>query len=107
VAILRALVPVPLAFAHEALTSGADERHRLREEHPHGVTKSNRLLVRRTGRLHLSQCSPGQLDRCIERQGCELLPLSLLHRFRLLLRELAQAAEEILWITAEGKSTFH
>ena len=37
----------PTALAHEALAGGADERHRLGEEHAHRVAQRDRLLVRR------------------------------------------------------------
>ena len=52
--------------------------------------------------LHLRERRGGQLDRGVQRQRRELLALRLLHRLGLLLRELAQAAEEILRVAAEG-----
>ena len=55
------------------------------------------------GRLHLLQRRRGQLDRRVQRQGRELLALGLLHRFGLLLGELAEALEQILWIAAEER----
>ena len=58
-------------------------------------------------RLHLRERRRGQLDRGVERERRELLALRLLHVLGLLLRELAQAAHEILGIAAEGKAAFH
>ena len=51
-----------------------------------------------------------QLDRGVQGQRRELLALRLLHRFGLLLGELAQPAEQILGIAAEreaSETTFH
>ena len=53
---------------------------------------------------HLRERGRGQLDGGVQRQRRELLALRLLHRLRLLLRELAQPAQEILGIAAERKS---
>ena len=53
----------------------------------------------------------GQLDGGVQRERRELLALGLLHRLGLLLRELAQRAEELLGIAAaereEAASAFH
>ena len=52
----------------------------------------------------------GQLDGGVERQRRELLALRLLHGLGLLLRELAQAAHEVLGVAPERKSeaaSFH
>ena len=57
--------------------------------------------------LHLGQRRRGQLDGGVERQRRELLALRFLHRLRLLLRELAQTAQEILGIATERKSELH
>src|SRR5712692_6287601 len=93
-----------LALAHEALACRGDERHRLGEQHPHRVAERDRLLVDRAGRLHLRERGGRQLDRRVQRQRRELLALRLLHRLRLLLGELTQAAQQILWIAAERKA---
>src|SRR5438094_5071527 len=77
-----------LALAHEALTCRADERDGLREKHAHGVAKCDRLLVRCSGRLQLRQRCAGQLDRRVQRQCRELLPLGFVHRCSLMLCEL-------------------
>src|SRR5439155_23158781 len=95
-----------LPFAHEALAGRADERHRLGEQHAHRIAQRDRLLVRRPRGLELTECSGGELDRSVQRQGRELLALRLLHRLRLLLRKLAEAAQEIFGIAAEGEA-FH
>src|SRR5207248_7976472 len=58
--------------------------------------------------LHERCC--GQLDRGVERERRELLPLRLLDALRLLLGELAQTAHDLLGVAAEGESetaTFH
>ena len=59
--------------------------------------------------LHLRERRGGQLDGGVQRQRRELLALRLLHRLGLLLRELAQPAQQILRIAAEreSESTFH
>ncbi len=50
-----------------------------------------------------AQRCAGQLDRRVQGQRRELLALRLVHRRSLLLRELAQTAQEILGIAAERK----
>ena len=66
------------------------------------------LLVARALRVDLRERGRGELDGCVQRQRRELLALRLLHRLRLLLRELAQAAQEILGIPSELKAAaFH
>src|SRR6185312_6379239 len=89
-----------LALAHEALTRGADERHGLREEHPHRVSERDRLLVCTAGRLKLGEGRSGQLHGGVQGERRELLALRLLQRLRLLLGELAQASEEVLRVAA-------
>ena len=85
-----------------------DERHRLREEDPHRVAQCERLLVRRSRDLHALQRGAGQLDRRVQRQRRELLALRLGDRLRLLGRELAQPAHEVLRILPEQRKTaFH
>src|SRR5207247_2043596 len=74
---------------------------RLGEQHAHRIAHRDRLLVDRTLRLNLRERGCGQLHRGVERQRRELLALCFLHRFGLLLRELAQPAQEILRIAAE------
>ena len=98
-----------LSLPHEPLTRRRHERHRFREEDPHCIAERDRLLVNRPLGLDLLQGRPRQFDSRVQRQGGELLPLRLLHRLGLLLRELAQAAHEILRVAAEGKAetTFH
>src|SRR5581483_7085427 len=91
-------------LAHEALARGGDERDRLREEHAHGVAQRERLLVRTARHLHLRERRRGQLDGGVQRQRRELLALRLLHRLRLLLGELAQAAEQVLGVAAEREA---
>src|SRR5207249_6098474 len=95
---------------HESLARSAHKRHRLREEDAHRVAERDRLLVDATLRLHLLQRGSGQLDRRVEGERRELLPLRLLNVLSLLLGELAQTTHEILGIAAEGESestTFH
>src|SRR5205085_12065059 len=96
-------------LAHEALAGGAHEGDRLREEHAHRVAEGDRLLVGPALDAHLAERRAGQLYRRVERQRRELLPLSLLHALRLLLRELAQTPHELLGVAAERKSeaAFH
>src|SRR5918912_1489016 len=96
-------------LAHEALARGAHERHGLGKEHAHRVTKGDRLLVGAALDVDLPEPRPGQLDRRVQRQRRELLPLRLLHRLSLLLGELAQAAHQLLGVAAEreSESTFH
>src|SRR5260221_9806495 len=99
-----------LRLAHEPLARGADERHRLGEEQPHCVAERNRLLVDRALRLQLGERGGGQLDGSVQRQRRELLALRLLHGLRLLLRELAQPAHQIVGVAPERESeasTFH
>ena len=96
-----------LGLAHEALAGSADERHRLGEEHAHRVPQRDCLLVDAALRLHLGECRGGQLDGRVQRQRGELLALGLLHGLGLLLGELAQAAQQILGIASERKTTFH
>src|SRR3954452_20420894 len=99
-----------LALAHEALACGTDERHRLGEEHAHRVAQCDGLLVGASGHVQLSHRRRRQLDCGVQRQRRELLPLRLLNRLRLLLRELAQAAQQILRIAAErepAEAAFH
>src|SRR5579884_3545356 len=98
-----------LLLAHEALARGADERHRLGEEHAHRVAQRERLLVGPARDLHLRQRGGRQLDGGVQRQRRELLALCFLHGLRLLLGELAQPAEEILRIASERKAhpAFH
>ena len=95
--------------AHEALAGGRDERHGLREEHAHRVAQRERLLLRVPGDLTRDERRRRQLDRGVERERRELLPLRLLDRLRLLLRELAQPAEDLLGIAAEREeaAAFH
>src|ERR1700751_4965361 len=93
-----------LRLAHEALAGGADERHRLGEEHAHRVPQGDRLLVDPALRLDLLERRRGQLDRGVERERCELLALCLLDALGLLLRELAQPAHEIVGVAAEWES---
>ena len=81
-------------------TRGTHERHCLREEHPHGVAERNCLLIRRSRRLQLRERCAGQLDRGIQGQRGELLALGLMHGRSLLLRELPQAAQEIVRVAA-------
>ena len=54
--------------------------------------------------LDLRERRRGQVDGGVQRERRELLALRLLHRLGLLLRELAQPAEKILWVAAEGES---
>ena len=49
-------------LAHEALARGADERHRLGEQHAHRVAQRDRLLVDAARRLHLRERGRGELD---------------------------------------------
>src|SRR5262249_33273223 len=63
-----------------------------------------RLRVRAALHRHLAEGRRGQVDRRVQRQRRELLALRLLHRLGLLLRELAQAAQEILGIAAEWET---
>jgi len=78
------------------LAGGADERHCLGEEHAHRITESRRLLVRPTGRLHLLQRGGREFDGRAQRQGRELLALSLLDALGLGLRELTQPTQDLL-----------
>ena len=96
-------------LAHEPLARRADERDRLGEQDAHRVAEGDRLLVRPALRLDLAQRGGGQLDRGVQRQRRELLALCLRDRLRLLLGELAQAAHQILGVTAKGKveAAFH
>jgi hypothetical protein len=95
-------------LAHEALARGADERHRLGEQHAHRVAEGERLRVGAAFDVDLLERRCGQLDGRVERQRGELLALRLLHRLRLLFGELAQAAQEIFGIAAERKTAaFH
>ena len=55
-------------------------------------------------RLHLLQRRGGQLDRRVQRQRRELLPLRLLHRLGLLRRELLDPAQELLGVAAERET---
>src|SRR5205807_8101990 len=91
-------------LAHEPLARRADERHRLGEQHAHRVTQRDRLLVGTTGDLNLRERRRGQLDGRVQGQRRELLALRLLYRLSLLLRELAQPAQEILRIAAERET---
>src|SRR3989442_14552853 len=93
-----------LRLAHEALTRPADERDRLGEEHAHRVAESDRLPVGGPFDLQLRERRRGQLDRGVQGQRRELLALRLLHRLGLLLGELAQSAQEIFRVAAEGES---
>ena len=97
-----------LALAHEPLAGCADERYRLGKEHAHRVAHRNRLFFGAALNVHLRERSRGELDGGVEGQRRVLLALRLLHRLRLLLRELAQPAQEILRIAAEREteSTF-
>jgi hypothetical protein len=97
-------------LAHEALACGADERHRLGEEHAHRVAERDRLLVGAPLHLDLRERGGGQLDGGVQRQRRELLALRLLNRLRLLLGELAQAPQEIFRVAAQRKAeaaSFH
>src|SRR6266576_1939225 len=86
----------------------AHERNCLGEEHAHRVAQCEGLLVARALDVDLRQGRGGQLDGGVQRQRRELLTLRLLHRLRLLLGELAQAAQQIFGIPAELKaSAFH
>src|SRR5262249_38452117 len=83
---------------------------RLGEEEAHGVAERDRLLVDAALWIHLLQGGRGQLDRGVEREGGELLPLRLLDALGLRLRELAQPAHDLVGVAPEGKSetsTFH
>src|ERR1700730_1554881 len=93
-----------LGLAHEALTRRTDECNCLREEDAHRVPQGDRLLVDAARRLDLRQRGGGELDRRVQRERRELLALGFLHALGLLLRELAQAAHEILGIAPEGES---
>ena len=62
------------------------------------------------GHLEPPQRRRGQLDGGVQRQRRQLLALRLLHRLGLLLRELPQAAHQLLGVAAEreaAESTFH
>src|SRR3954463_4468978 len=91
-------------LAHEPLTSSANERYRLGEEDAHRITERDCLLVDAALRLHLLQGRRGQLDRGIERERRELLPLRLLYRLGLLLGELAQSAHQVVGVAPERES---
>src|ERR1044072_8936254 len=88
----------------QTLPRRGDQRDGSRKEDAHGISERTRLLVRPAGRAHLLQRGRGQLDCGVKGQSRELLALSLLHRLRLLLGELAQAAHQILGISAERKA---
>jgi bacterioferritin B len=62
------------------------------------------LLVGAALDLHLLEGGGGQLDSSVEREGRKLLALRLVHGFSLPLRELAQAAHQILRIAAERET---
>jgi ferritin len=96
-------------LAHESLPGGGDKRDRFGEENPHRVPKGDRLLVRRALHLHLLQRSRGELDRRIQGERRELLPLRFVDSLRLPLRELAQTAHELLRIAPEreAKTALH
>src|SRR3954464_11455517 len=102
-----------MLLAHEALARGAHQRDGLGEEDAHRVPEGDRLLVDAALRIDLRQCRGSQLDRGVQRQGRELLPLCALYVLRLLLRELAQTAHQVLGVTPERESkaaasaTFH
>src|SRR5262245_55986382 len=93
-----------LLFSHEALAGRAHERDRFGKEDAHRVAEGDRLLVRATLHRHLAERRRRQVDRSVQRQGRELLALSLLDRLGLLLRELAKAPQQILWIPTERKA---
>src|SRR5581483_6885328 len=92
------------ALAHEPLAGGADEGHRLGEQHAHRVAQGDRLLVDAALHLHLLQRRRGQLHRGVEGQRRELLALRLLDAFCLALGELAQPAQQILRVAPERES---
>src|SRR5207247_9870629 len=97
-------------LAHEPLAGGADERDRLGEEHAHGVAERDRLLLGRALHLHLRERRRGELDCSVQRQRRKLLALRLLDGLGLLLRELAQPAQELLGVATEREAeaaTFH
>ena len=101
----RGVLAVGLAaLAHEALPCGRHQRHRLGEEHPHRVSKGDRLLVDGSRRLDPAERRRRQVDSRIERQRRELLALCVGDRLRLLLRELAQPTQEIVGIAAEREA---
>ena len=60
---------------HEPLTGRRDERHRLGEEHAHGVAERDRLLVRPAADLDLLERRRSQLDGGVEGERRELLAL--------------------------------
>ena len=80
------------------------ERHCLGEQHAHRVTHRDRLFVAAALNLDLRERSRCQLDGGVQSKRRELLALRLLYRFRLLLCELTQPAQEILRVTAERES---
>src|SRR5204862_7872383 len=84
-------------------------RHGLGGEEAQRVADLERLLVRPALRRHLLERRGGELDGGVQRQRRELLALGLLDRLCLLLRELAQAAQQILRIAAEREAlaAFH
>ena len=80
----------------------ADALYKLFDITPEAVVReARRLLVGATDRLEPSQRRGSQLDRRVQRQRRELLPLSLLDALRLRLRELAQAPEQVVGVAAE------
>src|SRR5918994_6896363 len=97
------------ALMHEALAGRADQRHGLWKEDAHRVAERHRLLLGAPRDVHLGEPRPGELDGRVEGQRGELLPLGVLDVLGLLLRELAQAPEEILRVASERESeaAFH
>ena len=91
----------PSGLAHEPLARCADERDRLGEQDAHGVTERKRLLVDRPRDLDALERGRRQVDGRVQRQRGELLALRLRDRLGLVLGELAQAAEQILGVSAE------
>src|SRR5439155_26194106 len=66
------------------------------------------LFVRRPLNVHAFQRGGRELDRRVQRQRRELLALRFLNRLGLLLGKLPQAAQEILWVSAEREAAaFH
>jgi hypothetical protein len=92
------------ADAPEALARGADERHRLGEEHPHGVAHRDGLCVGRPVERDLREGRGRQLDGRVQRERRELLALRLLHVLRLLLGELTQPAQQIFGVAPKRES---
>ena len=100
----------PLSLSHETLAGCADQRDGLGEENTHRVAEGDRLLVGPALHGHLPEGGGRQVDRGVQGQRRELLALRLLNRLRLLLGELAEAAQEILGISSERKAeaaSFH